>query len=307
MTNKTLFRRITLVALVAGVLAITTSSPAGASAYPGANGRIVFSSSRTGNFDLYTALPSGKGVKRITRTKNGEEGQAVFSPNGRKIAFTSNRDGNDEIYVSKADGSQAVNITKNSAADAMPNWSPDGKRLVFVSHRNGGLQLWVMKANGTKPVNLFPRGVEPSWSPDGTKIAFTNSDPDGTANADIYVINADGTGLINLSNDAGTNSHYATWSPDGTSIAFVSDRSGTDQIWVMTVDGANPVMITNSNEQSTAPAWSPNNKLIAFIANQGGSSAVYTMKTDGTGLSRITGNDTSPNDLPNWQPLPRRR
>lgn len=286
--------------------AIIPTFPAHASAYPGANGRIVYSSNQTGNYELFTASATGANVRQITRTTTGAEGQAVWSPNGKKIAFTSNRDGNDEIYVANANGTKAVNITNSPDADAQPNWSPDGKRLVFVSFRNGGLQLWTMNADGTKAANLFAGGVQPSFSPDGTKIAFTNSDPGATASTDVYVISADGTGLTNISNDAGTNSSYASFSPDGTAIAFVSDRSGRDQIWTMSVDGDRPTMITATTGQNIEPAWSPDATRIVFRSTRSGESLLYTVKPSGKGVVKVSRGSAARGELPNWQPLPRR-
>ena len=71
----------------------------------------------------------------------------------------------------------------------------------------------------------------PSWSPDGTKIAF-GTDRDG--NYEIYVMNVDGSNLINLTNNAATD-YYPSWSPEGTKIAFGTNRDGNYEIYVMIV------------------------------------------------------------------------
>ena len=73
----------------------------------------------------------------------------------------------------------------------------------------------------------------PAWSPDGSKLAFT-SNRDG--NAEIYVMNRDGSGVRRLTNHP-TIDVTPTWSPTGTQIAFTSDRTGTPQIYIMNADG----------------------------------------------------------------------
>ena len=72
----------------------------------------------------------------------------------------------------------------------------------------------------------------PAWSPDGKRIAFT-SNRDG--NYEIYVMNADGTGLRNVTQHPGQD-NYAAWSPDGKHLAFLSNRSGSYDIYIMKID-----------------------------------------------------------------------
>ncbi|MBM3239583.1 hypothetical protein FJZ31_25125, partial [Candidatus Poribacteria bacterium] len=93
----------------------------------------------------------------------------------------------------------------------------------------------------------------PSWSPDGKKIAFA-SYRDG--NGEIYVMNADGTNPIRLTNHP-TTDWNPCWSPDGTKIAFASMRDGDYQIYVMNADGTNIVKLTNPPGENDNPSWSP--------------------------------------------------
>ncbi|HUS81287.1 MAG TPA: hypothetical protein VM283_08475, partial [Armatimonadota bacterium] len=75
-------------------------------------------------------------------------------------------------------------------------------------------------------------------------------------NPEIYVVNADGTGLKRLTSNAAEDIRPA-WSPDGGLIAFVSDRDGDQDIWVMTPRGERQTNITNTNAFDDAPCWSP--------------------------------------------------
>ena len=85
----------------------------------------------------------------------------------------------------------------------------------------------------------------PAWSPDGKQIAF-RADIDG--NGDIYVINADGTGRVNLTNNPASDWSPA-WSPDGSMIAFQTNRDGNWEIYVMNSDGTQPTNLTDESSR----------------------------------------------------------
>lgn len=85
---------------------------------------IVFSSSRSGNDEVYVMDLDGANPVNLTLAPASFESGPAVSPDGTKIAFRSSRDGNLEIYVMDADGSGAVNLTNNAATDGSPSWVP---------------------------------------------------------------------------------------------------------------------------------------------------------------------------------------
>lgn len=109
--------------------------------------------------------------------------------------------------------------------------SPDGNKLAFEIM---GGHLWITRADGSNPIDLGP-GNHPAWSPDGSKLAFMIGTDDGHTylTADIYVVNADGTGITNLTRSEERLEMNATWSPDGQYIAYDNMNSG--QIFVQEV------------------------------------------------------------------------
>ena len=134
------------------------------------------------------------------------------------IAFVSFLDSNLEIYVMDSDGSDPVNLTNDPYDDRFPAWSPDGNRLAFASSRVGNFELYVMDADGSNLVRLTQeRGYDrvPAWSPDGTKIAFfTDRDgsySDSSKNYEIYVMDADGSNQVRLTNNSAWDGQ-PTWS-----------------------------------------------------------------------------------------------
>src|SRR5262249_20459202 len=135
------------------------------------------------------------------------------------------------LYVTSADGSgRPARLTRTSGADDFqPAWSPGGQHIAFVSTRAGQAQIYVMNADGsgqrrlTNPpgsANTSPSvNYGPAWSPDGQHLAFVST-RDG--NAEIYVMNPDGSHPVNLSHDAGMDdgTGLIAWSHDGGTIAY---------------------------------------------------------------------------------------
>ncbi|HYT30878.1 MAG TPA: hypothetical protein VEN82_08875, partial [Actinomycetota bacterium] len=178
-----------------------------------------------------------------------------------------------------------------------PAWSPDGSRIAYWAYGVGGDQIFVVDVLTGMVTQLtnddLAVHVWPAWSPDGHRIAFVGAAP-GATDSDIFVMNADGSGVADLTNNP-KNDSDPSWSPDGSEIAF--DRSG--HIHVMNADG------TNVHEVGTGvavnPSWSPDGTQIAY---EGAASHVFVMNADGSDPRDVT---PFPNELqagyaPAWQP-----
>ena len=137
----------------------------------------------------------------------------------------------------------------------------------------------------------------PSWSPDGTRLTF---DTDRDDNAEIYVIEVDGSNPTNLTNDP-AGEGWPAWSPDGTKIAFESRRDGDREIYVMDADGGNPTNLTTLVGSDGHPSWSPDGIKIAFHTYRDGNWEVYVMDADGGNPTNLTNHD-APDYYTSWSP-----
>jgi len=130
----------------------------------------------------------------------------------------------------------------------------------------------------------------------------------GNRNGDneLYVMNADGTGVTRLTTDEAEGDH-AGWSPDAKRIVFSSDRDGGQlHIFVMNPDGTGVTQLTSGDFTDDDPTWSPDGKQIAFQSTRDGHEEIYKMNADGTGQTRLTFNEGIFNAVPSWRagPLP---
>ena len=226
-------------------------------------------------------------------------GDVTAAATGGKIAFlrlVGVDPYNAEIFVMNADGSALTNLTNDPAFDAYPAWSSDGTKIAFGSDRECEpcpIRIWVMNADGSSPTSLHVEGFDPTWSPDGAKIAYsTHVETRAGPNAEIFVVNADGTGATNLTNSPTLGESNPSWSPDGSKIAFVRGEpasDGNEEIWVMNPDGSEQTRLTNDPAEDDDPDWSPDGTKIIFdSARDGKAFDIFVMNADGTDQINLT-------------------
>lgn len=232
---------------------------------------------------------------------------ASFPGQNGKVFFEGPEPGNSsgpaDIYSINPDGSEKLNLTPGTGdTEERPAVSADGHRVVFQSFRDGGWNIIAMNADGSGQVDLTKTkdpviNFEPTWSADGTKVAFMRqNEPPGQ---DIWVIDANGTGAMDLTNTPGVDETAPEFSPDGKKIVYMSTGPGVccspeynNDIWAMDANGANQTQLTTTDfeTQNFAPTWSPDGSKIAFSRNSTPSAidnGIHVMNANGSGQARL--------------------
>jgi Tol biopolymer transport system component len=233
--------------------------------------RIVFQSSSATSKEISLMNADGSARRQITNTSAVAEQEPEWSPDGTRIVFAADSSRADtstdlEIWVMNIDGggkSQLTN-TPQGIRDTDPAWSPDGTRISFLSEGRTGdsnSNIYTMDANPATndATNLTPNDFttnpvyqwndeSPSWSPQGTQITYTTTQ-------DVWKMNADGSGKINLTLGKGGGLSPA-WSPDGGSIVYVR-RDPDFNIYVLNANGGTPSPVEVTNGKDDDPNWQP--------------------------------------------------
>jgi Tol biopolymer transport system component len=115
--------------------------------------RVVFSSNRNGNFDIYLMDPDGQNLRRLTSAA-GNEGEPAWTPDGMRIVYTSTIGTNSQIAIMSADGGESRQLTTASGGNHSPTVSADGRTIAFVSARDGNHAIYTMGLDGSNQRRL---------------------------------------------------------------------------------------------------------------------------------------------------------
>ena len=220
----------------------------------------------------------------------------------------------------------ALAVTREARAAVVP--ADEAGRILFVGFRDGNQEIYAMNPDGSSPTNLTNNGgsaacpnggvaahcawdYDPSGSADGSTIVF-GSTRDTGGNGELYLMNADGSGVTRLTNDSVMSpggvhvlDNQPALSPDGRRVAWSRGAPGGDgystEIYVMDVVGGTPTQLTSLGGATGTPVWSPDGTRIAFYSQHSGYDAIYVMNADGTGLTGPLSPFGS-SQSPDWSP-----
>ena len=210
---------------------------------------------------------NGSGAFPVAEAVGAGVSSLSWSPDGTELAYTGG-DNNNDLYVVSLDAATgAVGTPALLAAGPSydVNWSPDGTNVAFDRYDSSGNSAIIVHDVATGAEYNFsalisaPNSWGPSWSPSGTMLAFQATatvkitTKKGTTTTTIYplfIANADGTDLLQVTPSSSEGGYLPTWSPDGTTLAFISESGG---IYKMVI-GSDVLTFLNAG---TAPDWNP--------------------------------------------------
>lgn len=324
-----MIRRATIILFSLATLGLMLVSVPSQATTPGANGKIIFTSTRTGNEELWVMNSDGTDLKQLTRNKQPDY-TAAWSPDGRRIAFVRVAKGNADLYLMNADGTGVSRLTYHRGGDYAPEWSPDGSQIAFASDRDGDVDAWVLDVpsgplsseppmrNVTSDLNTTSEWA-PNWSatlPDGSsKIVFMHG-LQGGSNYDEYVVERSANGSFSVSEPllVTPESEYgAAWSPDVTQLVLprLQGADNTWRLYTLNADGSNVQPLLKSSNgyhiRGYYPTYSPDGTMLAMERKSSypsGDSEVFVGVFDGSSsvgsLVNVT-NNLATDYQPDWQ------
>jgi Tol biopolymer transport system component len=199
--------------------------------------RIVFSSNRSGNIDLWSFDRTTEEVRQLTDDPAGDWDPA-FSPDGSRIIWASNRSGHMEIWIADVDGSGARQVSDDGVDAENPTMTPDGEWIVYQSGSDEKLGVWKIRPDGSDATMLRPGAhLLTEVSPDGRYALFTHV---RAMNRVLRVIEADDGDLVPFEIvlpirklQQNIMLGRARWTPDSKRIVYIAeDEQGRNGVFV---------------------------------------------------------------------------
>ena len=273
--------------------------------------------------DAAAWLPDGRSLVMLVRTSTGAalvhyvvatgarrqlfEAPAGFalghprvSPDGRSVAFQTYGQSRSAVLIVSMNGGPATPIGPwESGNIGGLGWTPDGREILFARPELSGRRLVRVVVGGTGPAVPIPAAPHGSVNPSASRprageryrLAFSSGQPDvGLRMIDLEGSRRDRTitAVVPFC-DATRMDTAGRFSRDGSKVAFVSDRGGSQQVWVAGRDGTELRTVTSLQDATmSVGSWSPDGQWIAFDATVAGNSDIYVVRADGGSIKRLT-------------------
>ncbi|HKQ74832.1 MAG TPA: winged helix-turn-helix domain-containing protein [Blastocatellia bacterium] len=255
-------------------------------------------------FSLFLLSPETGEKRRLTSPPGSVIGDCspAFSPDGNQVAFVrviSAVVG--EVYLVSMNGGEGKRLTFDGAGAGTLAWTPNGREIVFSSRHGGNSRLFRIPVEGGAPQWLAATGSNahyPAFSREGNRLAWRQN----TIDTDIFRLATKTETSAPLSDLIVSTALEASprYSPDGKRIVFVSNRSGSDEIWVCGSEGENPIRLTAfRGPLAGSPSWSPDGKQIVFDCRPEGNADIYVISAEGGQPRRLT-TDSAEDIVPSW-------
>ena len=272
-------------------------------AKPLSSEKIVFSSNRDGNWEIYIMNPDGTRQERLTYDR-AVDYEPVISPTGNRILFTSNRAGTRDLYLMDVDGRNVRPLFGISEAyRTEPTWSPDGKRIAYSQRALGGINIHTARVDGTA-IELIvhlksAHSGYPAWAANGSEIAFVAADEVHWASRQIRFINLETGKQETFFPDDFPRMFQPAYAAVDNRIAFVWFRPAVKQQSVFVVNRDGSYLRRIESLVANMPAWAPaGDELIYTEGVIGSNSQIIKINLMTHKATRLT--DDGSNYAGNW-------
>lgn len=273
-----------------------------------ATAKIVYSSWRDGNMDIFTMNPDGSEEVQLTRHR-ARDISPKWSPTGEHIIFSSDRDkrlGSWDLYLMDADGSNVRRVFGKAAPRSNAVWSPDGKQILYDYGAIGNSAIYIGTIDGKKEERVAI-GYTPTLSPDGTEVVFLAGALNQPRRFTLLNLKTGKQRFLPFPKVPMWVRH-PTWSPEEDRLAFawynpVEVQKGDfklETIYIVNLDGTGLQQIIEEGKRAVEPVWSPRgDELIYSQLDQNNSLQIFKVALDGGKAIRLS-NPNFWNYLGDW-------
>lgn len=267
-------------------------------------GRIIFTCTRGDYNQLCLVNADGSGYQQLTSIEANSY-YPVFSPLGGSVVYASNQNGGVfDLFLFIFQGARLTRLTDHIGNVISPTFSPDGTKILFANRAaDGPTSLWTMDNTGENSDLLYAGPntiVAVDWSPTGERIAFSMAvdQPDAY---EVFLMNADGSDVRQLTRNLQGIGGSLDWSPDGKSLLIYAGPAGDKNVFLINVDAQTATQLTNGGNNA-ASSFSPDGQWIAFNSLRNNDQAdIFIMRPDGSDVRQVT-TDPEPDWQPQWEP-----
>ncbi len=276
--------------------------------------RVAFYRDRNAQSDLYTIEIEINGAtpnwpNRITFNRPfvnwWEDEPPVWTPDSQHLIFGKYDDDISHLYIVPAEGGQPRQLTELQYDASEPAISPAGQRIAFSTYKGNASQIALVPLDGGWVTGLTHGDDEcssPAWLPgvdgDVLRILYAASPQHQVKQTDIYSV-VPGSPPVRLTPGDGAQYWSPAPSPDGSCVALLCNKSGFDEVWLMSPDGSRLAQLTHIGQDVEDFAWAADGKRIVLIGSQQGSDPLYIVtiaNCETVQLRRPAGNHS----LPRW-------
>ena len=205
-----------------------------------------------------------------------------WSPDGSRIVMTVEAGDGLDIALLDVEGGKVTPLVEGGGVDVQPSWSPDGRYVYFATAGRGMDIHRIDIATGTREAVVDGPGSEyqPRVSSQGV-LAYMAPSPGMVGSGAIWTLAPDGDGPVLARAEETAYRARPDWLPDGSGLVYVSDDAGSNDLVLIAADGGNPLRLTGGLSHELTPRVSPDGAAIAFVSNEDGPTELHVMAVSG--------------------------